>query len=1076
MAENILIKVEADNKGLTDTITLLEKLGQIDKKTADEFRAANKAYEDRAKATDKVNESTKNLGTESEKTGKKVNDSFKDAGKGLDSLSGTLKNIGGAIAGAFAVNQLISFGKEAINLSAKFNSVQNALNFIQGGAEKGGQAFQYLRDLSQRLGLELVSTAEAFKLFSASAQLGGVSADETQKIFTSVAEATTALGLSADDTKGVFLALSQIISKGTVQAEELRGQIGERLPGAFELAAKSMGVTTQELNKLLQQGKVTAKDFLPNFAATLKETFSGALPEAVNGARANLNRMSNAFTEFSVKVGNVLNTAIGSTFKFFDSLGPQTDKLIGEYRAQSSELGKLEKNIAPLLDRYDELKSKTTLNVNEQTELNGIIKTVGDTLPTAIDGFDKYGNAISLSTTAARELIQAQKDLTAFKNAEAIASATTQLKTYQSSVDGLIAALNKGGVEVTNLTTGVSKFEKFSPEKVNEYRKTILRLNEQMRGLSLFIKELKGETLVDDAATQKSIEQIGVSIDSLKLKLASLQKDLGALLDLPENDAARAKLIQDIVDTNKEIERLSGKLRDEQAKKENDDRQKSLDALNELERKASDDLLAVKAAEIDKVAELELKKQQKIKEINEAFAKAGSPASELKDVAKAIDEVNAAFDILIQKEVEAQKEINIKVRLSEFNDFSDKVDELTKQRELDIKIKFIQAGDFSDSAFEKMQKEIENISEESFQKLLKQAQAYGLSKEQIDTLILEHNIKTINDGVDAVKNGEDEKAKAAKKSSEERMAIEQGVIDFIKGSLSLLGDAANNYYSAELDMVERQKQSVLDAYDEQAQANEDLHQHNMRGDRQYEKEKKKIDAERKKAEEKADKEKRKLLHDQAVLNKELAIANSIINTAVAVTANLAVPVVAALVAILGAAEVAVIASQPIPAYAKGKERIEGKGTETSDDIHARLSVGERVVKASTNRKYFPVLSAIHHERLDAESMNHLAKMSPDALRMLVMVDKGVMKDLATLSPVFMKHESMKPVYMKKDSLSSAITYNQTVINEHKSMDEYDMGRALDRGTKIKNARELAVSIGKEVAANLETDNSIRRRI
>ena len=41
------------------------------------------------------------------------------------------------------------------------------------------------------------------------------------------------MGLSADQTSGVLLALQQMISKGTVQAEELRGQLGERLPGAL---------------------------------------------------------------------------------------------------------------------------------------------------------------------------------------------------------------------------------------------------------------------------------------------------------------------------------------------------------------------------------------------------------------------------------------------------------------------------------------------------------------------------------------------------------------------------------------------------------------------------------------------------------------------------------------------------------------------------------------------------------------------------------------------------------------------------------------------------------------------------
>ena len=50
-----------------------------------------------------------------------------------------------------------------------------------------------------------------------------------------------------------MLALAQMASKGTVQAEELRGQLGERLPGAFKIAAAAMGVTQAELVSLRVQ-------------------------------------------------------------------------------------------------------------------------------------------------------------------------------------------------------------------------------------------------------------------------------------------------------------------------------------------------------------------------------------------------------------------------------------------------------------------------------------------------------------------------------------------------------------------------------------------------------------------------------------------------------------------------------------------------------------------------------------------------------------------------------------------------------------------------------------------------------
>ena len=62
-----------------------------------------------------------------------------------------------------------------------------------------------------------------------------------RNIFTAVAGAARVMGASADDARGIFTALEQIVSKGTVSAEELRGQLGERLPGAFQIAARRYG-------------------------------------------------------------------------------------------------------------------------------------------------------------------------------------------------------------------------------------------------------------------------------------------------------------------------------------------------------------------------------------------------------------------------------------------------------------------------------------------------------------------------------------------------------------------------------------------------------------------------------------------------------------------------------------------------------------------------------------------------------------------------------------------------------------------------------------------------------------------
>jgi tape measure domain-containing protein len=71
-----------------------------------------------------------------------------------------------------------------------------------------------------------------------------------------------ATGGNTEDLNGALRATAQVFSKGKVTAEELRGQIGERLPGAFTIFAQATGRSTQQLDEDLQKGKVNLNDFV----------------------------------------------------------------------------------------------------------------------------------------------------------------------------------------------------------------------------------------------------------------------------------------------------------------------------------------------------------------------------------------------------------------------------------------------------------------------------------------------------------------------------------------------------------------------------------------------------------------------------------------------------------------------------------------------------------------------------------------------------------------------------------------------------------------------------------------------
>ena len=237
---------------------------------------------------------------------KKFNQESQSTNKSMGELGSIAGKVGGVLGGLFAVGQIKQFASAVVETTVKFESMRKAIDFASGSMEAGAKNFEFIRDLANRLGLDLRATAEGYKTFASASNLAGQSSQETNRQFAAVAKAAQVMGLSAEDTKGAFLALGQMMSKGNVQAEELRGQLGERLVGAFGIAAKAMGVTTGELNKMLQKGQVLAADFLPKFATELENTF-GKGNTQVTSLAASQNRFNSSIDQLILAIGNKLN-------------------------------------------------------------------------------------------------------------------------------------------------------------------------------------------------------------------------------------------------------------------------------------------------------------------------------------------------------------------------------------------------------------------------------------------------------------------------------------------------------------------------------------------------------------------------------------------------------------------------------------------------------------------------------------------------------------------------------------------------------------------------------------------------
>ena len=267
---------------------------------------------------------------------------------------------------------LAYLGKEIFQTSMQYERMENALKAVAGGHEGARREMAFIRSEAKRLGLDFQIVIKDYAQLAAAANKTSLAGQHVREIFSAVSEAGTVLGLSADQVSGTIYALTQMISKGIVSMEELRRQLGERLYGSFQAAARAMGLNTKELGKLVASGKLMTDEFLPKLAKELKKTYGSGLDEATNSAVANLNRFKNAIFDAKMKIARsgfmssvvsvmmwLTNTAIPTLLRVFDEMVFSIRKISLVITNIFQKMkNSIKDTIADVLDYFADLDSK----------------------------------------------------------------------------------------------------------------------------------------------------------------------------------------------------------------------------------------------------------------------------------------------------------------------------------------------------------------------------------------------------------------------------------------------------------------------------------------------------------------------------------------------------------------------------------------------------------------------------------------------------------------------------------------------------------------------------------------------
>jgi tape measure domain-containing protein len=290
-----------------------------------------------------------------------------NAAGGIGAIAGQLAGLAGITAGLAGVKQ----GIEAVlTATIKFESINKQLVYATGNAEEAAKAFDFVRQVTKDLGLELLSSAQGYAKLAAALKGTRLEGEGTQTLFKGIASAAASMGLSVDETNGVILALSQIASKGKVSMEELRGQLGERLGPAMKIAADSIGVTVAELDKMVEAG-IDSTQFLEKFGPALVKAFGPTAAANAKTLNGQITLLKNQFTEILLALGTG-EGGLGSAF--------------------ASVLADIGAGITTIQEAMDSIDPRTIAAVKEVfSQLYGLI---GDTFTTLMSAIADAAGAV----------------------------------------------------------------------------------------------------------------------------------------------------------------------------------------------------------------------------------------------------------------------------------------------------------------------------------------------------------------------------------------------------------------------------------------------------------------------------------------------------------------------------------------------------------------------------------------------------------------------------------------------------------------------------------------------------------
>ena len=272
------------------------------------------------------------------------------------SIGGVITGLRGLLAGYVGVDAVMRGGRAFIDNAVEVGRFEKVLETASGTQAAYAKNFQFLESVADEFRLNVIGLGKEFANLSVATRGTALEGKETEKIFRATSMAASALQMSTDHTRLTFKAFTDMLSKGVVSSEELKRQLSNHIPGAMAIAARAYGVTTQQMQKMLEAGTIMTTDFLPKMAAEMEKTFGKGAQSGAESLGNNIEYAKGQLALFFAEFGKT-SGAVDGLSSVTSGIGDVSKKA---REALNGPLGELLKALAIIANPYSLGKAIST--------------------------------------------------------------------------------------------------------------------------------------------------------------------------------------------------------------------------------------------------------------------------------------------------------------------------------------------------------------------------------------------------------------------------------------------------------------------------------------------------------------------------------------------------------------------------------------------------------------------------------------------------------------------------------------------------------------------------------------------